>query len=222
MRLYIHTTPNTETVPFNYQPALVGALHKWLGQNEQHDKLSLYSLSWLEPGKRKNGGLHFPQGSSFFFSSPDTATIQRLVGSIQQDSQIAWGMEVSEIVMKLTPDFGKKVNFWVQSPVLIQRNIQEENGWRKQFYYVYDESADQLLTETLQHKLAQAGKSQLHVKVGFDRSYRDIQIKGATYKGIHNKGTVCPVIIEGDPEAVRFAWEVGVGNSTGIGFGALK
>jgi len=29
------------------------------------------------------------------------------------------------------------------------------------------------------------------------------------------------VIVEGDPRAVQFAWEVGVGNSTGIGFGAL-
>ncbi len=35
---------------------------------------------------------------------------------------------------------------------------------------------------------------------------------------------VMPVVgfVSGDPELVRFAWDVGVGNSTGIGFGALR
>jgi CRISPR-associated endoribonuclease Cas6 len=41
------------------------------------------------------------------------------------------------------------------------------------------------------------------------------------YRDINIKGTLCPVIVEGDPRAVQFAWEVGVGNSTGIGFGAI-
>jgi CRISPR/Cas system endoribonuclease Cas6 (RAMP superfamily) len=29
------------------------------------------------------------------------------------------------------------------------------------------------------------------------------------------------VIIEGKPETKLFAWDVGIGNSTGIGFGAI-
>ena len=28
--------------------------------------------------------------------------------------------------------------------------------------------------------------------------------------------------LKGSPEQIAFAWDVGVGNSTGIGFGALK
>jgi CRISPR/Cas system endoribonuclease Cas6 (RAMP superfamily) len=30
------------------------------------------------------------------------------------------------------------------------------------------------------------------------------------------------VIVEGSAEAVGFAWNVGIGNGTGIGFGALR
>jgi CRISPR/Cas system endoribonuclease Cas6 (RAMP superfamily) len=30
------------------------------------------------------------------------------------------------------------------------------------------------------------------------------------------------VVVEGTPEAVRFAWTVGVGELTGSGFGALQ
>jgi CRISPR/Cas system endoribonuclease Cas6 (RAMP superfamily) len=32
----------------------------------------------------------------------------------------------------------------------------------------------------------------------------------------------CPIIIKGKPETKLFAWNVGLGNSTGIGFGAIK
>ena len=48
MRLHIITTSNTTIVPFNYQQKLIGTVHNWLGKNELHDKISLYSFSWLK------------------------------------------------------------------------------------------------------------------------------------------------------------------------------
>lgn len=45
MRITIRTTPNTELVPFDYQQKLVGTIHKWIGNNSIHDKISLYSFS---------------------------------------------------------------------------------------------------------------------------------------------------------------------------------
>ena len=44
MRIYIRTTPNSSVLPFDYQQKLIGTIHKWLGNNEIHDKISLYSL----------------------------------------------------------------------------------------------------------------------------------------------------------------------------------
>ena len=44
MRIYLHLTPNTQIVPFNYQQSLVGAFHRWLGKNELHDDISLSFL----------------------------------------------------------------------------------------------------------------------------------------------------------------------------------
>ena len=59
------------------------------------------------------------------------------------------------------------------------------------------------------------------VNVKFDKEYLKPTIKAVTYNGVLNKGSLCPVIIEGTAEQIGFAWDVGVGNSTGIGFGAL-
>ncbi len=78
MRIYLQLSANREIVPFNYQQSLVGAFHKWLGENELHDDISLYSLSWLSKGVPKKGGLDFPK----LLDTP-AAEIKKLL--------IAWG-----------------------------------------------------------------------------------------------------------------------------------
>jgi CRISPR-associated endoribonuclease Cas6 len=218
MRIYLHLTPNTETVPFNYQPALVGAFHQWLGENDLHDEISLYSLSWLHDGRMTAKGLDFPDGSIFQISAPKPELLANLINGIQEYYEIRWGMKVDSIVIKRTPDFGPRRRFLVQSPVLVQRRDAEG---KQQYYFPGDEKVNDYLTETLRHKLRRAGLSE-EVEVAFDPDYRNVRKKLVNYKGVKIKAATCPVIISGAPEAVAFAWDVGVGNSTGIGFGALR
>ena len=218
MRIYLKTTPNSETVPFDYQRTLVGAMHKWLGDNDLHDDLSLYSLSWLGGGKRRGAGLHFPRGAHFFISAPDTSLHQRIVNGVFGDAGIRWGLRVQEVRLQVPPPFRERERFVLQSPVLIKRSVAD----KIKFYFPQDAESDALLTETLRHKLRKTNQAHLDVQVRFDRSYPNAKTKLVTYNGIKNKATFCPVIVEGDPAAVAFAWEVGVGNSTGIGFGAVR
>lgn len=60
------------------------------------------------------------------------------------------------------------------------------------------------------------------VSVRIDKTFEKAHIKLIDYKGILNKVNMCPVIISGSQEQIAFAWSVGLGFSTGIGFGALK
>lgn len=218
MRIYLKTSPNTELVPFDYQAALVGAFHRWLGNNSLHDELSLYSLSWLNRGERVHKGLNFPEGGEYFISAPETDLIKRIIDGIQRDAGIGYGMEVREVVLRPTPEFGFRQRFVARSPILIKRTLEKR---QVQFYYPEDGESDRLLTETLHRKLEVAGLP-TEVQVSFDRTYAQPKKKLCRYKGIDNKGTLCPVIVSGDPAAVAFAWEVGIGNSTGIGFGAIE
>lgn len=50
MRINLKTTSSQMCIPFNYQPKLVGTLHKWLGPNDIHGKLAMHSFSWLMGG----------------------------------------------------------------------------------------------------------------------------------------------------------------------------
>ncbi|MBK8877458.1 MAG: hypothetical protein IPN74_02565 [Haliscomenobacter sp.] len=101
MRIYLKTSPSSETVPFNYQRALVGAMHKWLGGNDLHDDASLYWLSWLYGGKRREQGLQFPDGAYFFISAPDTGLHQRIANGVFRDADIQWGLQVREIQLQV-------------------------------------------------------------------------------------------------------------------------
>lgn len=224
MRVILNLSKNKRPVPFNYQQQLVGVFHRWLGINDYHDDLSLYSLSWLQHighvrKKTTPEGLHFPYGATFFISSPLQDLQTRAVQGIFQDEEVAWGMKVDTVTLVKTKDYGSKHTFVAQSPILVKRS--RGIGEHQHYYYPSDPESTQFLTETLQTKL-QRMNLPTDVQVAFDKTYAQPIIKKIRYRDIDIKATLCPVVVEGDPRAVAAAWEVGVGNSTGIGFGALR
>jgi CRISPR-associated endoribonuclease Cas6 len=218
MRICIKIRSNKKPVPFNYQPMMTGTIHKWIGQNAVHDKTSMYSFSWLKGGYKKGNDLIFENGTSFEFSAHDNNMIKIVVEGIQKDPIINYGLEVFEIVILETPKFSNKEFFFVSSPVLVKRTEKE-----REMHFTYDQiEADDLLEETMKTKLRRAGLDDSDIHLAFDRTYQGAKTKLVYYKNIGNKANICPVIIKGTPEQIAFAWNVGVGNSTGIGFGALK
>jgi CRISPR-associated endoribonuclease Cas6 len=220
MRIHLKITRNKEIVPFSYQENLVSALHRWLGKdNEYHNQLSLYSMSWLSYGKQKEGGLDFPKGTSWFISAFDDEMIKTIVRGIYKEPLIGFGMKVSELLVQVTPEFSSQQKFTVASPVLVKDKV--EGSKNAKFYFYDEQRANELLTKTLQNKLRKAGLAEEGAQVMFDTHYHAPKVKKATYKGIENKGSVCPVLVQGSSEQIAFAWNVGVGHSTGIGFGAL-
>jgi len=220
MRIYLHLSPNRQIVPFNYQQSLVGAFHRFLGNNDLHDDISLYSLSWLSHGVPRRKGLDFPNGSTFYVSAPNPDLLSALIHGLDSGYAINWGMEVHEVTIQRTPKFGSRQRFLAQSPILIKRKEKNEDKHHR-FYYPTDKEANGFMTETLQQKLAKMSLP-TDVSVKFDETYLHPRIKKMIYKNIDIKATLCPVIVEGNPRSVSFAWEVGIGNSTGIGFGALR
>lgn len=218
MRLHIRIKPGNQIVPFNHQHLLTGVVHKWLGWNQEHGDLSLYSFSRLEGGRKAKGGLLFENGSSFFFSAWNEDLAQKLIGGIQKDPEMFNGMRVTEVIMEPTPDLSEKELFYPASPIFIKRHAENNTD-----HIIYnDPRANEFLKETLESKMQKAGLTDDSLDVRFDLSYHRAGTKLVTYKNIKNRANWCPVIIHGKPETKAFAWEVGLGNSTGIGFGGVK
>lgn len=220
MRIILKTTPNNSPVKFNYQAKMVGCMHKWIGtDNDYHGQTSLYSFSWLQDGKALDGSLFFPYGARFFISFYDDQVVKRIIRTILGDSSMFCGMSVSDITLADTPDFALRDLYYCGSPILIKRKM--EDGRDKQYNY-QDTEANTCMKETLLTKMRLAGlEEDSTLDIRFDTSYEKKKLKLVSYHGIGNKASLCPVIIHGKPETKHFAWEVGIGNSTGIGFGAI-
>ena len=218
MKIQLTCLPPDRIVPFDHIPNLTGVIHKWLGINKEHGDISLYSFSWLEGGRKGNGGLHFPEGATWSISAHDPQLLKTIVAGIQADPVIAFGLRVSEITIMEDPKFEETNRFLLASPVLIKRR----DGERTE-HILYDHpKAGDYLTETMATKMDKAGMNPDGFSIAFDKDYHSPKSKMVNYKGIKNRASLCPVIIKGTSEQLAFAWNVGVGNSTGIGFGALK
>ena len=222
MRLQLQLTPNTEPAPFNHLHQLTGTLHKWLGPNDAHDGISLYSFGWLRGAESRNGSLQFPKGAQWNISFYDDDKARQLLAGMLDEPSVAYGMTISEIREIAPPTFRSEHYFTTDGSSIIIRQ-QRLDGSRE--YLLWDNPvSDQALTQSFQHKMSTAGFDgiDLNVRLRFDRSYLNARTRKITIKGTHHRGSECPVIVEGTPKAQYFAWTVGLGELTGSGFGALR
>ena len=212
-------SPNIDPVPFDYQQKLVGVIHKWIGENDIHDKLSLYSFSWLRGGKKEGDALSFPKGASFFISFYDADILRRMICSIRNLPAVFCGMYVTDITIEDDPDLSSRDEFYCGSPIFIKRRL--GTGEIKQYIYD-DEHTGDLMKETLVSKMRAAGLVEdPTLDIRFDTSASGKKTKLVRYHGISNRASICPVIINGKPGTKLFAWNVGIGSCTGIGFGSI-
>ncbi|MDD2474849.1 MAG: CRISPR-associated endoribonuclease Cas6 [Dysgonamonadaceae bacterium] len=220
MRIILTTTPNDNVIPFNYQKYLIGVLHKWLGKNEIHDNISLHSFSWLKKGVIQKNGFDFRNGAEWFISFHKEKYVKQIVKSILEKPDMFFGMRVSDIQIDSERDWESgEYCFRVASPILIKRTIDYNNI---KFYTYEDAECGELMTDTLKNKMSVAGlPADETLSVEFDMSYYNKKIKLVDIHGIKNKCSMCPIIIKGQPESIEFARNVGIGNSTGSGFGSI-
>lgn len=218
MRIHLKITPNNSPVPFEYQQKLVGTIHKWIGNNSIHDKISLYSFSWLKGGRMVGNALQFQDGATMFISFYDENIVKQIIRTILQEPEMFCGLVVSDITIDNGPQLNNCELFNCASPIFIKRKLSD--GSIKQFGFS-DAEANQYLKETLLSKMREVGLEDETLDIRFDTSYNKKKMKLVRYHGIGNKASLCPVIIKAKPETKLFAWNVGIGNCTGIGFGAI-
>ncbi len=218
MRIHLKIRSSQKTVPFDHQNLLTGTIHKWMGWNNEHGNVSLYSFSQIEGGKAGSAGLQFSDQTCLFFSSFNPDLIKRIIEGIRTDPTMFFGLTVSEIIIQEDPDLSNRNLFYPASPIFIKRRVEE----REDHILYNDFRANDCLKETLLTRMTKAGLSDESLIVKFDRNYPKSGTKKITYNEIQNRASWCPVIIEAKPETKLFAWNVGLGNSTGIGFGAIK
>lgn len=219
MRLYIKLSRNSKVIPFSYQHLLTGVVHKWIGvNNNEHGKKSLYSFSGLQNTRAIKSGINLNTDAYFFISSYDAVLIKKIMKGVLNDPETFCGSRVIDIQIKDVPEFSKEERFLLNSPILIRKR----EGEKTKHVTFLDKDFNELLTQNLCVKLESANISSEGISVRIDENYSNPKTKLIDYKGVKNKTSLVPIIIKGSPEQIAFAWQVGLGNSTGIGFGSIK
>ncbi len=219
MRLHINLTKNKEVIPYNYQQLITGVIHKWLGKNNNiHGSNIKFTFSWLLNTKATKEGISLKENSSFFISAYNEVIIRKILDGLLKDPEMFYGVNVKDVVIQHTPNFESSTTFFLASPILLK--VKEDNNIKHLTYK--DENFEKELTNNLKRKLDFEGidSSNLSVKLAPNTHYRSTKL--VTYKGIKNRTTLAPILISGNEQQIKYAWCVGLGNSTGIGFGALK
>ena len=229
MKLKIEFSGNEELVPFTYLSNLAGYLHKILGvDNEYHDDISLYSTSFLHGGKidKNKKYLNFPDGAVWYISSPDIKFINEFIINIFKNVEFAFGMKLQgvEIIERKLFHDGDHYLFQTKSPILLK---QRDFETKKNIYYTYED--DIIITSTLMKNIIikKANKFNLNInfedfEISFDYNYSNKKTRWITIKNINNKTSVCPIFVKtNNREIADFIYSVGIGHSTGCGFGFL-
>lgn len=222
MRLQLHLSPNTRPVPFDHLHQLTGAIHKWLGPNDLHDGLSLYSFGWLRGGEKRKHELAFPKGATWNISFHNDGEARQLLKGMLDEPTLGFGMKLLEIREIEPPAFQQHQYFMTDGSAIVVRQKRPDGS---RAYLLWDDPiTDEALTQSLRRKLTMAGfgGEDLKIAVRFDRDYHSARTRKIAIKGTSHRGSECPVIIEGTTKAQYFAWTAGLGELTGSGFGALR
>ncbi|MDO4695401.1 CRISPR-associated endoribonuclease Cas6 [Porphyromonas sp.] len=235
MRIHTRIETNKRTaITFDHQPALVGVIHKWLGENKLHGETSLFSFSPIRGGRfdKDQGGLIFEGQAFLSIAAHDPSILLRLIKGIQEspdlsiDTPNGWqsnpfdGFRAVDVVIEEDPeDLTQQEQFSLYSPIFLKKQLPD--GSFKHILYDHPE-AGELMTTLLRRKMEIAGLSDPTLDVRFDLSYPTPKSCLISYKKVKNRASLCPVLIRGSHESKVFARNVGLGHSTGIGFGTLK
>lgn len=221
LKFKVHLGANREAVPFNYAHRLCGIFHHWLGPNELHSMMSLYSLGWLHGGRASNGALQFPQGAFWEIGIYDSEIAERLVRGLLIKEFHFHGMPLRKAERIPPPDFNSGyARFMAGSPVVIRRV--EDDRSRTHLTFEHEDSSA-ALTRVIRKKWTEAGRdvSECTLQLRFDPAYRNPKTKLVDIKGIKTRGSLCPVEATGTPDELQFLWTVGAGELTGVGFGSM-
>ena len=219
MRIYLKLSNNQKIIPFNYQELLTGVIHKWIGaENEYHGNSGQFSFSWIQSTKTSKKGINLNHGAYFFISSLNNKLIKKIINGIIDEPEMFCGIRVTDVQIENPPVFSNEQKFLMASPVLIK--VKEDNSIRH--VTIEDDDFEEKLTDSFKNKLNRAEISSHEVSIQLDPNSSFRTTKLVDYKGIKNRASLTPIIICGNQEQIEYAWSMGIGNSTGIGFGSLK
>lgn len=212
-------TMPTDSVPINNQHYLNGFIHETFGKNNQfHDKFSNYNCSSLQGGtyNADTKALEFKTESPhFFISSPDEDFLMFAIKSFINTKASMFGMKFKSIGVfdnfKLHEYYDDIITI---SPIIVKNNA----GWK---ITVDNPEFIQCLIENCRKKLLHAGIVDPTFKLEIINPHK-AKSKCVWVGNVFNPCSNVRLRVYGKKKTRETLYNMGLGGSTGSGFGSIK
>lgn len=222
MRIIIKFTENNTLVPINNQSDINYYIHKCLGNNNNyHDSKNDYSISNLQGGKINEDKKHlnFENGGFIAITSKNELFLDSLIGGILDNPVLKWGMEYTHIEF-IKEDFIDGWNHFATLCPFIIKKYSDKKTYT--FATIKDSDFHDILKNHLINKLTKTYDN-------IDLTNFDVEIKNhishktkcVMVKNVKNIANQCHVSIFCKKNIAEKIYNLGIGQSTGSGFGTI-
>ena len=217
MRLKIKLTPTDKLLPINNQHIVNGFIHKLLGKNNNyHDNYSDYVVGSLRGGKYiGDNKISFKNGGYIMVSAYDQDFLVGILTGILKHDQFHLDIMVNGFEYLPNEVFYDGWNhFKTLTPILLKNN--------GIFKTLSDNDFIVNLINQTKRKLKKINPKlnigDLDIRI---RKHPNHKIKKILIKNVINKASQCQLSIQCNKEVADLIYHIGIGNSTGSGFGML-
>lgn len=218
MRIKITFSDNKTPFQFSVNSEVNSFIHTCIGENNKfHGNFSNYCISTMQGGKmEKDGTINFPNGGVVYVSSVDDTFINRLLIGILKEPRYVGDMRCCNVDIADYNVMGEYDIIRCISPILLRKN--------NKFITYQNENFINALLEQSKSKLLKLGFNEEKVNtlsiIPFH--FENGKIKKVTIKkDLFMIASQVMLIIKGESEIRKKLYELGLGSSTGYGFGHI-
>lgn len=205
-------------LPFNEstQNAVNSCIHRMFGKdNKCHNSFSNYAVSSLFGGVIVDGKMTYPNGAHFYFSSHD----DELNEKVMYKAIDGIDMHDMKLISINFEDFKPHSDYDIVrtiSPILLKD--------KDRIITYKDSDFIDVLTKKSKLKLKYDGftDKEINSLVIEPFHFENARLKFPKVHNIVNKSSQVMLIIKGDKAMRKALYEMGLGNSTGSGFGSIE
>lgn len=243
MRVRVHLeSEKAISLPWNYPEWLMGLFYRWVnagnlalgyhlhekGFSVEGHRYKLYTFSWLF-GKQLRAtaqGLVLHPPLTWYVSSPLPAIIEAFVQGLWKEPEVSLGrhpvtVSRTELLSEVLPE-GPALRIRTLSPILVStREVREGDATPRKVFLAPDHPAfSRILTENLRRKL----QALQHPPVEGQLQLIPLRTRSRllTLHGTHLRAYEGTFVCEGPPKLLLLAYQAGLGERTGQGFGMVE
>lgn len=238
LQIFLKSKNDTLKIPFNYNHILSSIIYNKIADldlafklhNSKSFKFFTFSQIYIPKRKMINGGFLSKDGRfNFYISSPNDYLIKSLINGFLDELTVKFKYEtlfVEKVELVKEIDFNEKMEFNSISPIIVRKK-KEIDGKLKiwdlspgdEFFKAIEKN---LIKKYLKFNNLEGTDKKIKVYSEM-KSVKRRRIKiGKGSQISYNRGYMMDIILKGDLDLIKFAYDTGIGERGSEGFGCIK